>query len=282
MTTRQTVTIQGPDDRQKIATWARNVEAGTVVTFRKKSRSSEQSAKMWAMLGEVSAQVEWYGQKLDAEDWKDVFTASLRHARVVPGIDKGTYVPLGMHTSTLTIEEMSNLIELIYAFGAEHNVVFKEPQTTESGSPQPDAADASPPASAASEEAGNPDPVSSPNSNSEASIPVEASDTAGDPPPSPSGSPATETEREILIRFARDVLPMAADTTISPSAAKAVEKEWAAQIKELSPDGIAQARTISESMRMISNSPAKLDRVLEHYAEVLETTAENLRGEAHG
>lgn len=161
MSTRQTVTIQGPDDRQKIATWARNVEAGTVVTFRKKSRSSEQSAKMWAMLGEVSDQVEWYGQKLDAEDWKDVFTASLRHARVVPGIDKGTYVPLGMHTSTLTIEEMSNLIELIYAFGAEHNVVFKEPQTTESGSPQPDTADAPPPASG-TEEAGNPDPVSSP------------------------------------------------------------------------------------------------------------------------
>lgn len=128
MTTRQTVTINGPDDRQRIATWARNVEAGTVVTFRKKSRSTEQSAKMWAMLGEVAEQVEWYGQKLDAEDWKDMFTASLRHARVVPGIDKGTYVPLGMHTSTLTIEEMSNLIELIYAFGAEHGVMFKDPK----------------------------------------------------------------------------------------------------------------------------------------------------------
>lgn len=128
MSTRQTVTIQGPEEREQIARWARNVEPGTVVTFRKKSRSTEQSAKMWAMLGEVAEQVEWYGQKLDAEDWKDMFTASLRHARVVPGIDKGTYVPLGMHTSTLTIEEMSNLIELIYAFGAEHGVAFKDPK----------------------------------------------------------------------------------------------------------------------------------------------------------
>lgn len=155
MTTRQTVTIQGPDDRQKIATWARNVETGTVVTFRKKSRSTEQSAKMWAMLHEVAEQVEWYGQKIDAEDWKDMFTASLRHARVVPGIDKGTFVPLGMHTSTMTIEEMTNLIELIYAFGAEHNVIFKDPKQDTDDSPSPsqssDAADeAAPPSEASS------------------------------------------------------------------------------------------------------------------------------------
>jgi hypothetical protein len=140
MSTRATVTINTPADRDQIARWAQKIEVGTVVTFRKKSRSTEQSAKMWAMLHEVAEQVEWYGQKLDAEDWKDMFTASLRHARVVPGIDKGTYVPLGMRTSTMTIEEMTNLIELIYAFGADpaHPVIFKEPKEQESGSrPEP-------------------------------------------------------------------------------------------------------------------------------------------------
>lgn len=281
MSTRQTVTILTPTDRDQIARWARNVEVGTVVTFRKKSRSTEQNAKLHAMLGEVSKQVCWVGQYLDIEDWKDMFTAALRHARVVPGIDKGTYVPLGMHTSTLTIEEMSNLIELIYAFGAdpEHPVIFKDPKdNTESGDPQPDTADAPPPASG-TEEAGNPDPVSSPNSNSDASAAADVSDGSGDPSPSPSGSPdAPETEREILIRFARDVLPMAADTTISPSAAKAVEKEWAAQIKALSPQGIEKARAISNSMRNVANTPSKLGVVLEHYAEVLETTVEKLGG----
>lgn len=149
MNTRATVTINGPDDRYKVVTWARNVDVGTVVTFRKKSRSSEQSAKMWAMLHEVAEQVDWYGAKLAAEDWKYVFTASLRHVRVVPGIDKGTFVPLGMHTSTMTIEEMTNLIELIYAFGADpaHPVIFKEPkEQPESGaSPSPDATEAAPP-----------------------------------------------------------------------------------------------------------------------------------------
>jgi hypothetical protein len=57
-----------------------------------------------------------------------MFTASLRKASVVPGIDPGTVVPLGIHTSTMTIDEMSNMIDLIYAFGAEDNVTFKEPK----------------------------------------------------------------------------------------------------------------------------------------------------------
>ncbi len=81
---------------------------------------------MWARLTEIAQQVDWYGQKLSAEDWKDVFSASLRKARVVPGIDPGTYVPLGMRTSDMTKEEMGNLLELVDAFAAERSVVFRD------------------------------------------------------------------------------------------------------------------------------------------------------------
>jgi hypothetical protein len=63
---------------------------GALVEFKIDERSLEQNKKLWAMLGEVSRQVEWYGQKLSAFDWKDIFTASLRKARVVPGIEAGT------------------------------------------------------------------------------------------------------------------------------------------------------------------------------------------------
>jgi hypothetical protein len=83
---------------------------------------------MWCLLGEISLQVVWYGAKLSADDWKDVLTASLRKARVVPGIDAGTYVPLGMRTSDMTKPEMAELIELIMAFGAERGVVFGDQQ----------------------------------------------------------------------------------------------------------------------------------------------------------
>jgi hypothetical protein len=81
---------------------------------------------MWARLTDIAQQVEWYGQKLSPDDWKDMFTASLRRARVVPGIDAGTYVPLGMRTSDMTKDEFSDLLELIAAFAAERGVTFHD------------------------------------------------------------------------------------------------------------------------------------------------------------
>ena len=160
MTTRATVTISGPAEREQVIRWARNVEIGTIVEFRKKTRSNEQNAKLHAMLGEVAEQVVWYGSKLKVEDWKNMFTASLRKAQVVPGIDPGTVVPLGIHTSTMTVDEMSNMIEAIYAFGAdpEHPVVFKEPQ-------QPDSDAASPPPGK-SEQGADDRPASAPTHSS--------------------------------------------------------------------------------------------------------------------
>lgn len=123
---RETVLIRSNEDRATIARWAAGVPFGTSVEFRAPRRSTDQNALMWSLLGQVSKQVNWYGQKLSSEDWKDVLTASLRRTRVVPGIDAGTFVPLGMRTSQMTKQEISELIELIYAFGAERDVRFRE------------------------------------------------------------------------------------------------------------------------------------------------------------
>jgi len=124
--TREVVQIKTADDRAKVIRWAQGVSPGTTVEFRAPRRSPDQNALMWSLLGQISKQVDWYGQKLSSEDWKDVLTASLRRTRVVPGIDAGTFVPLGMRTSQMTKEEISELLELIYAFGAERGVEFRE------------------------------------------------------------------------------------------------------------------------------------------------------------
>lgn len=123
---RAVVQIKGETDRRQIATWAANVPDGTTVEFRAPRRSTDQNALMWSLLGQISKQVDWYGQKLTSEDWKDIASASLRRARVVPGMDAGTFVPLGMRTSQMTKQEISDLIELLYAFGAERGVKFRE------------------------------------------------------------------------------------------------------------------------------------------------------------
>jgi hypothetical protein len=77
---------------------------------------------MWAALGDVSEQVVWYGKKLTPDDWKNVFSASLKRLDVVPNLDGSGFVALGMSTSRLSKREMADLITLIDAFGAEHNV----------------------------------------------------------------------------------------------------------------------------------------------------------------
>lgn len=90
------------------------------------TRTLEQNAKLWAMLTDVSQQVNWHGQKLSQEDWKNVFSAALNQQRVVPNLDSNGFVVLGQSTSRMTVSQMSEMIELMHAFGAQNGVVFKD------------------------------------------------------------------------------------------------------------------------------------------------------------
>ena len=65
-----------------------------VVTIKPPTRSLDANARMWAMLTEVSRQVEWYGKTLSPDAWKCVFSASLKKQDVVPGLH-GDFVVLG-------------------------------------------------------------------------------------------------------------------------------------------------------------------------------------------
>jgi hypothetical protein len=101
-----------------------------VIELREKTRSNEQNARMWAMLSDVSKQVIWHGRKLSPEEWKHVFSASLKRQDVVPGIDGG-FVVLGLSTSKMSVREMGDLMELISAFGAQNGVKFSAPEYME-------------------------------------------------------------------------------------------------------------------------------------------------------
>jgi hypothetical protein len=92
-----------------------------VVEAKRETRSLEQNARLWALLADVSKQVDWYGHKLTPEEWKDVFTAALKKEKVVPGINGG-FVVLGQSTSKMSIAEMVELQTLIEAFGADKDV----------------------------------------------------------------------------------------------------------------------------------------------------------------
>ncbi len=97
---------------------------------KKATRSLEQNDKMWAVLTDIAQQVPWpvdgSMQFISPEDWKHILSAGLkRHQRVAQGVDGG-FVILGQRTSQMSIGEMSELIELAHAFGAERGVVWSE------------------------------------------------------------------------------------------------------------------------------------------------------------
>jgi len=121
------IIIDSSKDRETAISWVRQAPIGCRVEFKHTTRTLPQNAKMWAMLTEISRKVRWHGQKLTPEDWKDVFTASLRCTRVVPGIDEGTVVPLGLRTSKLTRDEFNDLIALIEHFAATRGVKLEYP-----------------------------------------------------------------------------------------------------------------------------------------------------------
>lgn len=122
---RKTFVLAHDQARHGVAKFALAAPAGWHVTFRPPTRSLDQNARMWAMLGDVSKQVEWYGKKLSPEAWKCVFSASLKKQDVVPGLH-GDFVVIGQSTSAMTIREMSDLMELMAAFGAERGVRFTD------------------------------------------------------------------------------------------------------------------------------------------------------------
>jgi hypothetical protein len=95
------------------------------LTIKEQTRTLEQNSRMWGMLTDISEQVNWYGKKLSPEDWKHVLTAALCRQNIVPGIDGG-FVVLGKSTRKMTKKEMSELQDLIEAFGAQQGVKFKQ------------------------------------------------------------------------------------------------------------------------------------------------------------
>lgn len=115
--------------RERAANWCIKAPPGCRVEFKEPKRSTEQNARMWAMLTEVALRVPWHGLKLSADDWKLVFMASLnQEMRLVPNIDGTGFVNLGRSSSSLSKAEMSDLIDLIDAFGAQRGVVFHDGQ----------------------------------------------------------------------------------------------------------------------------------------------------------
>ena len=126
MKRRTIITITGAADRDRAHRWIDLAPIGARFEFKGEQRTLEQNQRMWAMLADLSAQLRWHGRALTKEDWKLLFMDALdREYGAVRSLDGTGFVSLGKASSDLSIPEASDMIELIFAFGAQHAVVWR-------------------------------------------------------------------------------------------------------------------------------------------------------------
>ena len=113
--------------REKAAKWVSAAPPGTRLTFEAPRRTLPQNAKMWSMLTDIAHQKMHAGRKFTTEEWKIVFMHAVgRETQFVPSLDGTTFIPFGQSSRDLSVEEMSDLIELMTSWGVENGITFTD------------------------------------------------------------------------------------------------------------------------------------------------------------
>ena len=103
-----------------------NAPVGAQFDLSDAPRTIPQNRLLWRLLTRISDQVEHAGEHWEPEAWKACFMkAQGAKLRFMPSLDGESVVAVGYHSSRLSKEEMSDMIEMIFEFGARHGVDFE-------------------------------------------------------------------------------------------------------------------------------------------------------------
>lgn len=103
---------------------AGTLPVGTVVRIMPEGRSLSQNDKLWALLTDVS-RAKPQGLEYPPEIWKSLFMSAFGiECKVIEGL-AGEAVPAGFHSSRMSKQQMSELIEFIHAWCAENGTILK-------------------------------------------------------------------------------------------------------------------------------------------------------------
>lgn len=127
---RHLIAINSTADRERLARYIAQAPFGTRVELKAAKRTLPQNDRMWAMLTDIAAQKEHAGRKYTPDIWKALFMSACgREVQFVPALDGTTCLPLGYRSSDLSKGEMSDLIEFMFSWGAQHGVVFHDQES---------------------------------------------------------------------------------------------------------------------------------------------------------
>ena len=115
-------------DRQRAHRAIDQAPEGWVAVFRPETRTDDQNRKLWPMLEDLRRQVPGLSE-YHRDDIKLMFLNALKvEMRFLPALEGNGLFPVGLRSSTLTKEQFSALIELLYEYGARNGVVWTEPK----------------------------------------------------------------------------------------------------------------------------------------------------------
>lgn len=124
--------LNSKTERERAADWIRRAPPGTRVEFKAAQRSLDQNSRLWAMLSDIAMQKTHAGRRYTTNQWKVLFLhACGREVQFLPALDNSTFLPYGQSSSDLSKAEFSELIEFMFAWGAENSVVWSAPQNAE-------------------------------------------------------------------------------------------------------------------------------------------------------
>ena len=128
---------------------ANEAPEGFRVTVSEPKRKDLQNDKFHAMLSDIAKQCFYSGRKLQAESWKrllvEAFVFILREeakgqgkpdpfptgGALLPSLDGLRIVQVEVLTRNFTVNQAAQLIEYLYAYGAENNICWSEPKEME-------------------------------------------------------------------------------------------------------------------------------------------------------
>ena len=120
------VRLVGPTQRAYAKSMIDAAADGWIVTIKEPTRSLDQNARLWAMLGDI-AKAEPMGRKHTPDEWKAIFCQACGwEMAFLPGLSGG-FFPIGFRTSRMTVRQMADLITWIMAWGDEQGIRWSEP-----------------------------------------------------------------------------------------------------------------------------------------------------------
>jgi hypothetical protein len=123
---RHLITLTSKANRERAMHYVSIAPDGTRVEYKAAKRTLPQHDRMWAMLTDIAAQKRHCGRKYTPDQWKVIFLNALgREADFIPSLDEKTFVPI-YSSSDLSKSEMSDLLELMAAWGAQNGVTFHD------------------------------------------------------------------------------------------------------------------------------------------------------------